>query len=608
MVAGLDAAGGGAAGEGAAGGGFVTVLGIEKSLTGRRWIWRQSEERIGLGLAEKLGIPELIGRLLAARGVTTEQAPDFLDPTLRAMLPDPSCIVDMDTAAARLAAAVQSGECIGIFGDYDVDGACSAALMVLVLRALGCRVLHHVPDRILEGYGPNAQALRGMAERGASLLICVDCGTTAHDAFAPLHNMADILVFDHHQCDGMAPRIAATVNPNRLDCSSGLTGICATAVAFLACIGLLRKLRAQNFFAVRQQPNMLEFLDLVALATICDVMPLTGLNRALVTQGLRVMAKRARPGIAALLEVATVNEAPTAMHCGFALGPRINASGRIAEPDMGLRLLLAEDADEAGILAATLDTVNRQRQVVEAGILDDATAQASAQVAAGCPAILVAQPGWHPGVVGIVAGRLKEKFNRPALVGGIADGLVKGSGRSVAGLDLGAAVIAARQSGLLLTGGGHAMAAGFSLEQTSLPAFHAMLNERLAAATAMPEAADLMLEGILAVNGADAALAQMVARLGPFGMGNEEPLFVLPRARVVKTDRIGKDGGTIRALVEGESGGRIKALLFRAGQGKLAEALSRTGGAPLHLAGHLRAETWNGHISPGFFITDAAPA
>jgi single-stranded-DNA-specific exonuclease len=586
----------------------LTVLGIEKSLTGRRWIWRPSEERLGLGLAENLGLPELIGRLLAARGITTEQAPDFLDPTLRAMLPDPSSIVDMDVAAARLAKAVQAQECIGVFGDYDVDGACSAALMVTVLRALGCRVLTHVPDRILEGYGPNTEAMRGMAEQGAGLLICVDCGTTAHDAFAPLHNMADILVLDHHKSDGLPPKIAATVNPNRLDCTSGLTGICATAVAFLVCIALLRTLRTQGFFADRKQPNLLDLLDLVALATICDVMPLTGLNRALVTQGLRVMAKRLRPGIAALLEVAALIDAPTAMHCGFALGPRINASGRIAESDMGLRLLLAEDREEAQRLAATLDSVNRQRQAVEAGILDDAMAQASLQVAAGNPVILVAQAGWHPGVVGIVAGRLKEKFNRPALVGGITDGLIKGSGRSVAGLDLGAAIIAARQSGLLLTGGGHAMAAGFSLGVETLTGLHAMLNERLAEATSLPQASDLMLEGVLAVNGADAALAQMVARLGPFGMGNEEPLFVLPRARVVKADRIGKDGGTIRAMVEGESGGRIKALLFRAKEGGLADALSKAGGAPLHLAGHLRAESWNGRITAGFFVTDAAPA
>jgi single-stranded-DNA-specific exonuclease len=587
---------------------YVTVLGIEKSLTGRRWVWRESEERIGLGIAQTLGIPELMGRLLAARGVSATHAPDFLDPTLRAMLPDPSCIVDMDRAAARLADAVEAQECVGVFGDYDVDGACSSAMMVTVLQGLGCKVLYHVPDRLLEGYGPNPAALRGMAERGAKLLICVDCGTTGHEAFAPLHNLADILVFDHHKAEGVPPKITATVNPNRLDCDSGLTSICATAVAFIGCIALVRALRQRGFFKNRAEPDLRETLDLVALATICDVMPLTGLNRALVTQGLRIMARRARPGIAALLEVAKLNDAPTAMHCGFALGPRINASGRIAESDMGLRLLLSEDSDSARDLAETLDSVNRQRQLVEAGILQSALAVAESQVIAGHPVILLAQDGWHPGVVGIVAGRIKEKFNRPALVAGISDGLAKGSGRSVPGLDLGAAIIAARQTGLLTTGGGHAMAAGFSLPSESLAAFHAFLDERLAEATVRPGAAELTLEGILAVSGADAALAQMVARLGPFGMGNEEPLFVLQRARVVKADRIGKDGNTIRAMIEGEGGGRLKALLFRAKDGELANALSRAGDAPLHIAGYLRAETWNGRTSAGFFVTDAAPA
>lgn len=572
-------------------------------------MWRTgSEERLGQGIAQALGVPELMGRLLAARGVSAVHAPDFLDPTLRAMLPDPSSIVDMDVAAARLADAVMAGECVGVFGDYDVDGACSSAIMVTVLRQLGCKMLYHVPDRMLEGYGPNSNALRGMAERGARLLVCVDCGTSAHEAFAPLHNVADVLVFDHHKAEGPPARIRATVNPNRLDCSSGLTTICATAVAFITCIALLRTLRRRGFFEVRAEPDLRELLDLVALATICDVMPLTGLNRALVTQGLRVMAKRARPGIAALLEVAKLTEAPTPMHCGFALGPRINASGRIAESDMGLRLLLAEDAEAATVLAQALDGVNRQRQAVEAAIMGEAMAQAESQVAAGHAVILLAQEGWHPGVVGIVAGRVKEKFNRPALVAGIIDGLAKGSGRSVPGLDLGAAVIAARQIGLLATGGGHAMAAGFSAPEAALAELHVFLNERLVSAAELPGATELTLEGVLAVSGADAALAQMVARLGPFGTGNAEPIFVLPRARVVKTDRIGKDGNTIRAMVEGEGGGRLKALLFRAKDGPLAEALCRAGGAPLHLAGYLRAETWQGRVSAGFFVTDAAPA
>jgi single-stranded-DNA-specific exonuclease len=436
----------------------------------------------------------------------------------------------------------------------------------------------------------------------------VDCGTGAHDAFAPLHNIADVLVFDHHKAEGPPARITATVNPNRLDCGSGLTSICATAVAFIGCIALLRTLRQRGFFADRTAPDLLALLDLVALATICDVMPLTGLNRAFVAQGLRVMARRERPGIAALLEVAKLSEAPTAMHCGFALGPRINASGRIAESDMGLRLLLAADPEEAADLARELDVVNRQRQQVEAGILTNALVQAEAQIAAGHEIVLLAEAGWHPGVVGIVAGRIKEKFNRPALVAGIYEGLAKGSGRSVPGLDLGAAIIAARQSGLLTTGGGHAMAAGFSLPPSGLGALHEFLDTCMAGAGALPGMSDLTLEAVLAVGGADAALAQMVARLGPFGTGNAEPLFVLPRARVVKSDRIGKDGSTIRAMVEGEGGGRLKALLFRAKEGPLADVLSRAGGAPLHLAGYLRAETWQGRTSAGFFITDAAPA
>ncbi|WP_298283639.1 single-stranded-DNA-specific exonuclease RecJ [Acidocella sp.] len=587
----------------------MNALGITQSLTGKAWVWREAAaERLGQALAQQLGLPELMGRLLAARGVAVEQVGMFLDPTLRAMLPDPSMLVDMDRGAARLARAVMDGETVGVFGDYDVDGACSAALMVSVLRELGVATLTHVPDRMTEGYGPNTPALRAMAEKGARVIVCVDCGTAAHAAFAPLHNAADFIVLDHHKAEGLPPEIFATINPNRLDCPSGLTQICAAAVTFITCVALVRGLRQKGFFATRPEPDLRAHLDLVALATVCDVMPLTGLNRAFVTQGLRVMAARARPGVKALMEVTKITEPPSAMHCGFSLGPRINAAGRIAQADMGLRLLLAEDDTLAAELAQTLDVINRQRQAVEAGITSDAMEQARAQLEAGHNVILLAHEDWHPGVVGIVAGRVKEKFNRPALVAGILDGLAKGSGRSVPGIDLGAAVIAARQSGLLATGGGHAMAAGFSAPKEQLAAFHAFLNERLADAANMPDTPELVVDGVLGVQGADAALAQMVARLGPFGTGNAEPLFVLPRARVVRADRIGKDGGTIRAMVEGEGGGRLKALLFRAKEGPLAEALTRAGGAPLHLAGYLRAESWQGRVSAGFFITDAAPA
>jgi single-stranded-DNA-specific exonuclease len=337
------------------------------------------------------------------------------------------------------------------------------------------------------------------------------------------------------------------------------------------------------------------------------VMPMTGLNRALVTQGLKVMGRRARPGIAALLDVAQVRERPSAMTLGYALGPRINAAGRISEADLGLRLLLCEDEVEARALAATLDAVNRQRQQVELSMLEAALRAAEAQATAGHAALLVAGNEWHPGVVGIVAGRIKERFNRPACVLAIADGVAKGSGRSVPGLDLGATVIAARQAGILATGGGHAMAAGFSLPAAKLAAFHAFLDERLAAASALPSVADLSVEGTVAVAGCTMDLAAQLARLAPFGPGNEEPVLILPRARVVRSDRVGREANTIRAFVEGEGGmGRLKAMLFRAKEGPLADALLARGGAPLHLAGYLRAEEWNGTTTPGFVLADAA--
>jgi len=587
---------------------MAAALGVDASLTGRRWLWRNGEDRVGLGIAQRLGLPEIIGRLLAARGVDLDTAAQFLDPTLRALLPDPSTLADMDGAAERLARAVLQAETVGVFGDYDVDGACSATILATVLRGLGCRVLTHVPDRLLEGYGPNAPALMTLVQQGATLIVCVDCGTAAAVALSAVQGRADVVVLDHHASDGPPPPVLATVNPNRLDDVSGLGSVCAAAVVFLAAIATLRVLRRSGFFAGRPEPDLRELLDLVALATVCDVMPLRGLNRALVTQGLRVMARRARPGIAALLEAASARDLPTAFTCGFALGPRINAAGRISQADLGLRLLLCDDPVEARALAETLDATNRERQAVEAGMLEAALEQAAAQAAAGHAALLVHGAGWHPGVVGIVAGRIKERHNRPTCVGALADGLVRGSGRSVRGVDLGSAIMAARQAGLLVTGGGHAMAAGFALHEREVPAFHAFLNQRLAHAATLPRIADLPIEGTLAVSGATVDLAQQVTRLSPFGNGNEEPVFVLPRAQVVRADRIGKEGATIRAYVQGEGGGaRLKTLLFRARDGALADALLNRG-APLHLAGHLRAEEWNGSVTAGFFIADAAAA
>jgi single-stranded-DNA-specific exonuclease len=554
-----------------------------------------------------MGLPEIVGRLLAARGIDMDTACHFLDPTLRALLPDPSILADMDIAAERLAFAVQHGETVGVFGDYDVDGACSAALMCTLLRQLGCEVLHHVPDRMMEGYGPNGPALHSLVTHGATLIVCVDCGTAAAEALSFIAGDADIVVLDHHKAEGLPPAIVATVNPNRLDCTSGLSMLCAAAVAFLAAVAMVRTLRRQGFFNARKEPDLIGLLDLVALATVCDVMPLTSVNRALVCQGLKVMARRARPGVAALLDVAQVRDRLTAATCSFVLGPRINAAGRISEADLGLRLLLCDDPAEAASLAATLDAVNRQRQEVEAAILEAAMKAAEEQANKGHAALLISGPAWHPGVVGIVAGRIKERFNRPACVAGVADGLAKGSGRSVAGHDLGAAVIAARQGGILKTGGGHPMAAGFSLDPKRLPDFKAFLNERLAAAATLPTSADLSVEGTLAVPGATTELAQHLARLAPFGAGNEEPILVLQRARIVRADRVGREGTAIRAFVEGEGGGpRLKALLFRARDSALAETLLGSGGLPLHLAGHLRADEWSGSVTPGFIIADAA--
>jgi single-stranded-DNA-specific exonuclease len=587
-----------------------SVLGVTSSLSGRRWLWRTGEERVAAGIAQRLDLPEIVSRLLAARGIGIDAAADFLEPTLRVLLPDPSMLADMDVAADRIADAVRRQETVAVFGDYDVDGACSAALMVGMFRALGCVVHHHVPDRIKEGYGPNAVALQSLVTRGASLIVCVDCGTAAAVALSAVAGQADVIVLDHHKTEGLPPAILATVNPNRLDDTSGLSSLCAAGVAFLTAIATVRALRRLGHFAGRAEPDLLGLLDLVALATVCDVMPLIGVNRAFVCQGLKVMARRSRAGIAALLDVTQAREKLNASTCGYALGPRINAGGRISEADLGLRLLLTDDRVEALALAEKLEAVNRMRQDVEAGIMDAAMFAAGVQIEAGRAAVLVSGEGWHPGVVGIVAGRIKERFNRPACVAGFADGLGKGSGRSVIGVDLGAAVIAARQAGLLVAGGGHAMAAGFSVRAERLVEFHEFLDQRLAAAGSMPDAADLIVEGTLAVSGATTEVARHLQRLAPFGAGNEEPTLVLHRARVMRADRVGREANSIRAFVEGEGGGpRLKAMMFRAREGALADALlAQEEAVPLHLAGHLRAEEWNGSVSPCFIIYDAAVA
>ena len=590
---------------------------VARSVTGRRWVYRKGDDRAGLMLAQRLNLPEVVGRLLAARGVGIDDAPRFLNPTLRDALPDPDCLMDMERAVARLIAAIQNSEPIAIFGDYDVDGATSSALLARFFAAAGAPVRIYIPDRIREGYGPNAPALLRLRAEGVKVVITVDCGITA---FAALDDAAqaglDVIVVDHHVAEPRLPAAAAVVNPNRLDDTSGLGMLAAVGVSFLLAVALNRGLRDAGWYAGsnggRREPDLLELLDLVALGTVCDVVRLEGLNRALVTQGLRVMARRHNTGLAALADAAHIAEKPSEYHAGFILGPRVNAGGRVGEASLGARLLTTGDAAEAAQLAAQLDGLNAERQAIEAEVLEEAlafVAEAKETETADAPLICVAGEGWHPGVIGIVASRLKEKYQRPALVIGLDGDTGKGSGRSIEGVDLGSAIIAARQAGLLVNGGGHKMAAGLTVERARLADLRAFLNERIGAAVAAGEATPtLNVDAQIRLGGATNALAAAVRRLAPFGAGNPEPRFVLPDVRVAKADIVGK--GHVRCiLTDGGAGGgkgRLKAIAFRAAGEPLGEALLNTRGLALQLAGKIRADTWQGRDGVQLIIDDAA--
>jgi single-stranded-DNA-specific exonuclease len=583
------------------------VLGVERSLTGRRWRERAGDERAGLAIAQRLQCPELVGRLLARRGVAPEGAERFLEPRLKDELPDPSHFLDLDKAVARVVAALERHETIAIFGDYDVDGATSAALLRRFLEAVGGRAVVYVPDRQREGYGPNAAALLRLKEEGAQVVITVDCGITA---FAALEAAAgaglDVIVVDHHVGEPSLPRACAVINPNRLDETSPQGALAAVGVAFLFAIGINRALRGAGWYERRAEPDLMGWLDLVALGTVCDVVPLTGLNRALVTQGLKVMRKRSNPGIAALADVARISEPLGAYHAGFILGPRVNAGGRVGASELGARLLACDDATEARSLAERLDALNSERREIEAQVL----AQATAQIEAGPKSALLFAAGeaWHPGVVGIVASRLKDRHNRPACVVALERSVGRGSGRSVRGFALGPAVIAARQAGLLVNGGGHAMAAGFTVAADRLldlkNFLEARAREALGDSEPMPE---LAIDGAVTAAAATADFAALVERIGPFGTGNPEPRFVLPQMRALRADVVG--GAHLRLiLADGAGSGRIKAIAFRAVDGPLAPALLQSGGASFHVAGHLRADHWQGRDEVQLLLDDAAPA
>ncbi|NLI27991.1 MAG: single-stranded-DNA-specific exonuclease RecJ [Acetobacter sp.] len=590
----------------------TAVRGVEASLTGRRWIWRHVDdgraERLALALSQRFGLSALSGTVLARRGVTPDDAGAYLDPTLRELMPNPSSLMDMDKVAERLARAISQGETVGVYGDYDVDGACASALLTSFLTGFGCRVFNHIPDRLKEGYGPNVVAMDALSEQGATLIVCVDCGTASSDVFAAMKSHPDIVVIDHHIPEGPPPPVFATVNPQRSDCGSGLRTLCATALTFMTVVAALRVIR-RDALSSAPLPDLRDALDLVALATVCDVMPLTGLNRAFVTQGLKIMNRRKRIGLGALMEAAGVSGEPTAFSCGYALGPRVNAGGRIADASLGMRLLLEPDADRAQTLAQQLGSVNRTRQEVEQDILARALQEAESQIEAGRAVVLVASEDWHPGVVGIIAGRIRERFNRPALVAAIdEEGILRGSGRSIPGCDLGRVVIAARQQGLLITGGGHAMAAGFGLSSGNRETFHDFADGMLADARQAPDVPPLVIDAVMPLSAANADTAQDLSALEPFGAGNEEPVLVIENVRVSRADRIGKDNGTLRVILTADVGQPLKALMFRCGDSPVAAVLEDRQRPLLHVAGCLRKEVWNGRESTTFFISDVALA
>lgn len=563
-----------------------------------------------MALAQRLALPDAVARLLAARGIDLDRAEGFLAPTLRADLPDPNHLLGMAEAVARIERALRAGETIVIFGDYDVDGATSSALLQRFLTAAGGRVRVYIPDRMAEGYGPNAPALRRLKADGAGLVVTVDCGVTAHGPLAAAAEIGlDVIVIDHHVAEPALPPAIAIVNPNRLDETSPHRQLAAVGVSFLLAVAIHRRLRESGWFAARgqQAPDLLQWLDLVALGTVCDVVPLTGVNRALVAQGLKVMARRGNVGLAALADVAGMDSEPGTYHAGFILGPRVNAGGRVGRADIGARLLATDDAEEAAGLARELHRYNDERKAIEIACLDQAIAAVEAGAQGDTPMVFAAGEGWHAGVIGIVAARLRERYNRPACVVALDGAMGRGSGRSVQGVALGAAVIAARQAGLLVNGGGHAMAAGFTVESGQLDALRDFLTRRIAEQLAgAPLVPMLGLDGVIEPRAASGDLIASLARVGPFGVGNDEPRFALPAVRVVKADVVGADH--VRCILTGADGAKLKAIAFRALDNELGRGLLQSRGLPLHVAGHLRADDWQGRQGVQMLIDDAAQA
>lgn len=585
-------------------------LRVEQSALGKRWIFTPYDERLAAGISQSHGLPELLGRLLAARGIAFEAVPDFLEPTLKNSLPDPSRLKDMDVAAARIADAIMTRQKVAVFGDYDVDGATSSALLRKYFRALTQDVRLYIPDRITEGYGPSATAMEKLAGEGCTLVITVDCGATAFDALTTAKNAGlDVVVLDHHRCEPQLPPAIAIVNPNRLDDDSGQGHMAACGVVFLTLVAVNRELRKRGYFtAERTEPHILQWLDLVALGTVCDVVPLIGINRTYVAQGLRVMSMRQNTGIVALCDIAGVDSAPSVFHLGYLLGPRVNAGGRVGQSDLGAQLLSCEDPLEARPLAIKLHEHNAERRSIEETMIEEALNKITPPSDSD-RIMLVSGDDWHPGVIGIVAARLKEKYNLPAAVIAFDEnGVGKASARSVTGIDLGGAVIAARQQGILVAGGGHKMAAGFTVLRDQLTALHAFMNThintQLNGEILLPE---LRVDSMLSVPALSLQLTEQLERLGPYGAGHAEPRFVLPQVKVAKAKIVG-DSHVSFFIQDSAGGSSVKAIAFRALDTELGELLLNSKGAPVHIAGHVSVNEWLGKKTVQFQVVDAAYA
>ncbi len=585
-------------------------LNVTRSAKGQRWQARLENTRLAETIAQRFDLPDILCRVLAARGVELEQAETFLNPTLRGLMPPPSALRDLEKAADRLAAAIIAQEKIGIITDYDVDGVSSGALMLRFLRAVGSDAAIYIPDRVTEGYGPSQTAVQNLKEQGTQLMLTLDCGVQSHDplAHAAALGMAAIIV-DHHQASAELPEAYAVINPNRQDDTSGLGHLCAAGVTFMLVAATSKALRGKGHYGeAKAEPNLLQWLELVALATVCDVVPMKGLNRAFVTQGLKVMSRRENAGLAALADVAGLKRRPDAYALGFMLGPRLNAAGRVGHADEALALLMENERGQAMHLAQELDTLNRQRQTIEMRVVDEAKIQAERSLGEkrNASVIVAAAENWHPGVVGLAAARLKEHFRLPSFALAInkKTGVATGSGRSISGVDIGSAVRRSLEQGIIEKGGGHAMAAGLTVKIERLSDLRQFFEDDLSKAVDSVRDEALLVDGALTASGATLDLIELLDQAGPYGSGHPSPLFVFPAHRVMYADKAGTDH--IRCTLASSDGTRIKAIAFRAMGTELGELLLSERQMPLHIAGRLVADEWGSKRQPSVQIEDVA--